>query len=70
MLRLKAVPRTVRLHPTPMDLDIVYEDDSILVINKPAGLVVHPATGHWNDTLVNGLLAYNESFSKLPEATV
>lgn len=44
---------------TPMDIDVVYEDDDILVINKPAGLVVHPAAGHWDDTLLNGLLAYN-----------
>ena len=44
---------------TPMDIDVVYEDDDILVINKPARLVVHPAAGHWDDTLLNGLLAYN-----------
>uniref|UniRef100_UPI0032200880 RluA family pseudouridine synthase n=1 Tax=Turicimonas muris TaxID=1796652 RepID=UPI0032200880 len=67
---VKSRPEDCPFTPTPMDLDIVYEDDSILVINKPAGLVVHPATGHWNDTLVNGLLAYNESFSKLPRAGV
>ena len=39
-----------------MALDIVYEDEDVLVINKPKGLVVHPAAGHQNDTLVNGLL--------------
>lgn len=39
-----------------MDLDIVYEDDDILVINKAAGMTVHPAPGHYDDTLVNGLL--------------
>ena len=44
--------------PCPMDLDIVYEDEHLLVINKPKGLVVHPAPGHTNDTLVNGLLAH------------
>jgi 23S rRNA pseudouridine1911/1915/1917 synthase len=43
--------------PHPIPLDIVFEDDHILVINKPAGLVVHPAPGHWNDTLVNALAA-------------
>ncbi len=43
------------LEPHRIELDIVYEDDSLLVINKPAGLVVHPAPGHWNDTLVNAL---------------
>ena len=44
--------------PCPMDLDIVYEDEHLLVVNKPKGLVVHPAPGHSGDTLVNGLLAH------------
>ncbi|WP_225047222.1 RluA family pseudouridine synthase [Lacticaseibacillus kribbianus] len=42
----------------PMPLDIVYEDDQLLVVNKPQGLVVHPAPGHPDQTLVNGLLAH------------
>ena len=42
--------------PTEIPLDIVYEDEDVLVINKPKGLVVHPAAGHQEDTLVNGLL--------------
>ena len=42
--------------PEKMDLDIVYEDDYLLVVNKPSGMVVHPANGHYNDTLVNGLM--------------
>ena len=46
----------VDIVPTEMTLDIVYEDDDLLVINKPKGLVVHPAAGHQDDTLVNGLL--------------
>lgn len=49
-------PREVDIAPTPMPLDIVYEDSDMLVINKPKGLVVHPAAGHQDDTLVNGLL--------------
>ena len=49
-------PKEVDIEATQMDLDIVYEDDDVLVINKPKGLVVHPAAGHQNDTLVNGLL--------------
>ncbi len=44
------------LEPEPMDLDVVYEDESVLVLNKPVGLVVHPAPGHYTGTLVNGLL--------------
>ena len=49
-------PKEVDITPTEMPLDIVYEDDDLLVINKPKGLVVHPAAGHQDDTLVNGLL--------------
>lgn len=49
-------PKEVDLVPTEMALDIVYEDDDLLVLNKPKGLVVHPAAGHSDDTLVNGLL--------------
>ena len=48
--------KPVDIQPTEMQLDIVYEDDDLLVINKPKGLVVHPAAGHQDDTLVNGLL--------------
>jgi 23S rRNA pseudouridine1911/1915/1917 synthase len=48
-------PRTLK--PAPMHLDVVYEDDHLAVIDKPAGLVVHPAPGHWDDTLVNALVA-------------
>ena len=48
--------KPVDITPTEMDLEIVYEDEDVLVINKPKGLVVHPAPGHSDDTLVNGLL--------------
>ena len=49
-------PKAVDIAPKEIPLDIVYEDDDLLVINKPKGLVVHPAAGHQDDTLVNGLL--------------
>lgn len=49
-------PKEVDIVPKEMPLDIVYEDEDLLVINKPKGLVVHPAAGHADDTLVNGLL--------------
>ena len=49
-------PKMVDIVPTQMPLDIVYEDEDVLVLNKPKGLVVHPAAGHSDDTLVNGLL--------------
>lgn len=49
--------------PEKMDLNIVYEDDDLMVINKPSGLVVHPAAGHFTGTLVNGLLYYTSNLS-------
>ena len=49
-------PKPVDILPKDIPLDIVYEDEDVLVINKPKGLVVHPAAGHQDDTLVNGLL--------------
>lgn len=56
-VRIPPQPPTLVL-PEAMSLDIVYEDEALLVVNKPAGLVVHPAPGHSGGTLVNGLLAY------------
>lgn len=53
-----------------MDLEIIHEDDSILVLNKPANLVVHPAAGNWSGTLVNGLLHYLPSLEMLPRAGI
>ena len=55
-------PKPTEIVPADIPLDIVYEDDDVLVINKPKGLVVHPAAGHQDDTLVNALL-----FSKAGE---
>ena len=49
-------PKQVDIAPKEIPLDIVYEDEDVVVINKPKGLVVHPAAGHQDDTLVNGLL--------------
>ena len=54
------------LVPEKMALDIVYEDEYVLVVNKPAEMVVHPGTGNWSGTLVNGLLYY---FNDLPCST-
>lgn len=51
------------IKPVNVDLDIVYEDEDVLVINKKAGVVVHPANGHQDDTLVNGLLYHVEDLS-------
>lgn len=53
-----SIPEAVPCEPQPEDipLDVVYEDDDVIVINKPAGLVVHPGAGNWSGTLVNALL--------------
>ncbi len=51
-------PEPLDLQPEDIPLDILYEDEQILILNKPAGLVVHPAPGHPNGTLVNALLAH------------
>ncbi|WP_261842495.1 23S rRNA pseudouridine(1911/1915/1917) synthase RluD [Aliamphritea ceti] len=56
--------------PREMPLDIIFEDEHIMIINKPAGLVVHPAAGHWDDTLLNGLLHYNPEIAQVPRAGI
>ena len=53
------------LKPIPFDLDIVYEDDDVVVVNKPQGMVVHPSAGHPKGTLVNGLLYQIKSLSTI-----
>jgi len=65
------LPEQLAFTPEPVPLDVVYEDDAILVINKPAGLVVHPAAGNWSGTILNGLLhRYGESAAGLPRAGI
>ena len=54
----------------PMGLPIVFEDDTLLVIDKPAGLVVHPAAGNWSGTLLNGLLAHDPNLAGVPRAGI
>lgn len=49
-------PKTISLEPQKIDLDIVYEDDCLLVINKPRNMVIHPAAGNYDNTLVNAIL--------------
>ena len=56
--------------PENIPLDIIYEDDTILVINKPAGLVVHPAAGNWSGTLLNALLHHLPQLSDVPRAGI
>jgi 23S rRNA pseudouridine1911/1915/1917 synthase len=51
-------------------LDLVHEDPHLLVLDKPAGLVVHPAAGNWHGTLLNGLLHYDPELNRLPRAGI
>ena len=64
------MPEQFAFGPEEIPLDVVYEDDSIIVINKPAGLVVHPAAGNWTGTLLNGLLHRFPELKLLPRAGI
>ncbi len=56
--------------PQPIPLDLLYEDEELLVINKPAGMVVHPAAGNPDGTLLNALLSHDEQAAQLPRAGI
>jgi len=65
------LPEQLAFTPEPVPLDVVYEDDALVVINKPAGVVVHPAAGNWSGTILNGLLhRYGERAAGLPRAGI
>lgn len=55
----------VEIRPEEIPLHIIYEDDDVIIVNKPRGMVVHPAPGHVSGTLVNGLLAHTDQLSTL-----
>lgn len=63
-------PDAAAYAPEPMELAILHEDDQVLVVDKPVGLVVHPAAGHWGGTLLNGLLAYAPQLADVPRAGI
>jgi 23S rRNA pseudouridine1911/1915/1917 synthase len=68
---LSAQPEVVvAAAPEPMSLDVVHEDDSLMVINKPAGLVVHPGAGNASGTLMNGLLSHAPQLEAIPRAGI
>jgi 23S rRNA pseudouridine1911/1915/1917 synthase len=67
---LRPTAQSQAFRPQPMSLRIVYEDEHLLVLDKPAGLVVHPAAGHWQGTLLNGLLAHHAAAAALPRAGI
>ena len=56
-------PEILEVIPENLELDIVYEDSDVLVVNKPRGMVVHPAPGHMTGTLVNGLMYHCKDLS-------
>lgn len=64
-ISLEYIEKENHLEPEKIDLDIVYEDNDILVINKQNGLVVHPAPGNYNHTLANALTYYSDSLSDI-----
>ncbi len=67
---LKPTAQSLAFVPEPMDLPLVFEDEHLMVVNKPAGLVVHPAAGNWTGTLMNGLLAHHAGAVDLPRAGI
>ena len=62
--------QALAFRPEAMPLAIAFEDDDVIVLNKPAGLVVHPAAGNWSGTLLNGLLAHHRGAAALPRAGI
>ncbi len=69
-VELRATPQSQAFKPEQMDLKIVYEDDHMRIIDKPVGMVVHPAPGHWSGTLMNGLLGLDTQLMDLPRAGI
>ena len=69
-IELRPTPMSQAFVPQPMALAVVYEDEHLAVIDKPAGLVVHPAPGNWSGTLLNGLLARDAAAANLPRAGI
>jgi 23S rRNA pseudouridine1911/1915/1917 synthase len=69
-IRSQPEPSETAHRPERMALDIIYEDDEVLVINKPAGLVVHPGSGNWKGTLLNALLHHSPQLAAIPRAGI
>ena len=69
-IELRPTPQSQAFLPEAIPLQVVYEDAHLLVIDKPAGLVVHPAPGNWSGTLLNGLLGRDAGARALPRAGI
>jgi 23S rRNA pseudouridine1911/1915/1917 synthase len=69
-IELRPTPQSQAFRPEPVPIAVVHEDEHLLVIDKHAGLVVHPAAGNWSGTLLNGLLARDAKAATLPRAGI
>jgi 23S rRNA pseudouridine1911/1915/1917 synthase len=69
-IELRPTPQSQAFRPEAMRIEVLHEDEHLRVIDKPAGLVVHPAPGHWSGTLLNGLLALDPAAARLPRAGI
>ena len=71
-LKVELIPtaESRAFRPELMALSVVFEDEQLIVVDKPAGLVVHPAAGNWRGTLLNGLLAWHAAAATLPRAGI
>ena len=70
LVQVQTKPESQAFSAEDIPLDIVYEDDHILVVNKPAGMVVHPAAGNWSGTLLNALLFHEPKLKDVPRAGI
>ena len=70
VIEMRPTLQSQAFRPESLPINVVYEDEHLLVINKPAGLVVHPAPGNWAGTLLNGLLARDEKAHLVPRAGI
>ena len=69
-IALRATPQSQAFKPENIALNVVYEDEHLRIIDKPAGMVVHPAPGNWSGTLMNGLLGMDAGLMDLPRAGI
>lgn len=69
-VELRPTAESLAFRPEAMALQVIHEDEHFMVIDKPVGLVVHPAAGHWSGTLLNGLLEHHARAATLPRAGI
>jgi 23S rRNA pseudouridine1911/1915/1917 synthase len=69
-VELVPTAESLAFRPEALPINVVFEDEHLIVVDKPAGLVVHPAAGNWSGTLLNGLLAHHRAAASLPRAGI